>query len=175
MRAAGLALAWVPAWLAACAAPAPSGPPQPPEHAAAMLAAIGSLAGDWDGLHDGQPVSTRFEPSSHGTAVRELLFVGTPEEMTNVYHLDGDSLLVTHYCALGNQPRLRARRLEAGRLEFTLDSVTNRASPDAPVMGALVLELVDPDHMVERWTASGKGTSEPGTEFRFTRRRTGTR
>ena len=91
-----LALVGVAGMLTGCAAPA-SHPATPSRDAAALLAAVSSLAGDWDGVHDGRPVTTRFEPSSGGTAVRELLHAGTPEEMTNVYHLDGDSLLVTSW------------------------------------------------------------------------------
>ena len=36
----------------------------------------------------------------------ETLFPGTAHEMVTMYHLDGDKLMLTHYCAAGNQPRM---------------------------------------------------------------------
>ena len=41
-----------------------------------------------------------------GSAVTETLFPGTAHEMMSVYHMDGDDLVLTHYCAGGNQPRM---------------------------------------------------------------------
>jgi len=168
VRRSSFALVAAASLLAACATFGVSGPPS--DEARAMLAAVNGLAGDWEGNYGGQTVVTRFEPSSHGSAVREILFAGSPEEMTNVYHLDGPSLLMTHYCAMGTQPRLRARSLEGGRIEFALDSVTNRASADEPIMAGLVLELVDRDHLVEHWHNTGEDPSHPPADFRFTRR-----
>ena len=47
-----------------------------------------------------------------GTAVMEALFPETDHEMLTVYHLEGNDLVLTHYCAMGNQPR-STNRLEA--------------------------------------------------------------
>jgi len=49
----------------------------------------------------------------------------TDHEMTNVYHMDGPTLVMTHYCAAGNQPRLRAASGTSGTIDFKTDSVTN--------------------------------------------------
>ena len=56
--------------------------------------------------------------------------IGTPMEMLTVYNMDGDDLVATHYCVLGNQPRLTASpRLVHDSLEFTCDGeVGNTAS-----------------------------------------------
>ncbi|MEZ6019293.1 MAG: hypothetical protein R3F17_04090 [Planctomycetota bacterium] len=43
--------------------------------------------------------------------MREIMFPGQPFEMTNVYRLDGNDLCVTHFCAVGNQPQMRATAL----------------------------------------------------------------
>jgi hypothetical protein len=71
--------------------------------------------------------------------------------MTNMYTLDGDSLVVTHYCAAGNQPRMRARAIEDGRIAFRLDSVGDLGSDDSHYMGELILVLVDADHVEQHW------------------------
>lgn len=52
---------------------------------------------------------------------------GTAREMINVYHMDGpDRLLLTHYCALGNQPRMRFEKSSLpGELRFSFAGGTN--------------------------------------------------
>ena len=42
-----------------------------------------------------------------GSAVHETIFPGTGHEMVSMYHADGKDLIMTHYCALGNQPRMK--------------------------------------------------------------------
>ncbi len=47
--------------------------------------------------------------------------------MVSVYHLDGQDLRMTHYCAAGNQPRLKLDRAKSGpdHLVFLFDGGTN--------------------------------------------------
>ena len=69
------------------------------------------LEGEWIGTHinhEGQEEQLKlvYRNVSGGTAVEERIFAGTPKEMITVYHGDGSNrVLMTHYCALGNQPR----------------------------------------------------------------------
>ena len=42
-----------------------------------------------------------------GRPVVETEFAGLPHEMVTVCHLDGQRLMMTHYCAMGNQPTLQ--------------------------------------------------------------------
>ncbi len=68
-------------------------------------------------------VTCVFKLLSGGSAVRETMFPGTDHEMTNMYHLDGHDLVLTHYCAEGNQSRMRAK--PGGKnnvLEFKFES-----------------------------------------------------
>jgi len=124
-----------------------------------------SLAGEWTELGpDGKPQTIVYSVTAGGSAVREVMFPGMPHEMTNLYHMDGASLVCTHYCALGNQPRMRARGLSADgkSIVFTFDSVTNLAKPDGQYMGGLALEMPDADHVTQVWTsyANGKPVEE---------------
>ena len=70
------------------------------------------LAGDWIGNADHGDVkheaTISYKVTSAGRTVQETIFAGTPHEMVTMYHLDGDALLLTHYCAIGNQPRMKA-------------------------------------------------------------------
>ena len=82
---------------------------------AARFAALKSLAGDWVALgKDGKPTDTivsSIRVTSGGNTIQETLFPGSDHEMVTMYHIDGEDLILTHYCMLGNQPRMRA---EAG-------------------------------------------------------------
>jgi hypothetical protein len=70
-----------------------------------------SLAGEWKGQagHGEQtfPAVVTYKLASNGSVVMETLMPGTPHEMISMYHLDGGELVMTHYCAMGNQPRMK--------------------------------------------------------------------
>ncbi|NUP96549.1 MAG: hypothetical protein HUU28_10345 [Planctomycetaceae bacterium] len=88
-----------------------------------------SLAGDWVALEGGEapPGSiVRYEVTSAGSALVETLFVGTPNEMRTVYFLDRGQLVLVHYCAAGNQPRMRALpSTSPDELTFDFDGGSN--------------------------------------------------
>src|SRR3954463_13673328 len=84
--------------------------PPPPTNAG--LERLKKLAGTWvaadkDGKPTDQVVSV-IKVTAGGSAVHETLFPGQAMEMISLYHLDGTDLVMTHYCALGNQPRMKA-------------------------------------------------------------------
>lgn len=139
--------------------------PASAQQKAATFDQVAKLAGEWrladeDGniLEGENAATTRFDVSSAGNVVREIMFVGQPHEMTNLYHLDGQQLVVTHYCAVGNQPRMRSAEVAPGRIAFKLDQVTNFTAKDQTCMGGLVLEIPDSNTVREVWThfKSGK-------------------
>jgi len=70
-----------------------------------------TLAGEWQGQagHGDQkfPATVTYRLASNGSVVMETLMPGTPHEMLSMYHLDGAELVMTHYCAGGNQPRMK--------------------------------------------------------------------
>jgi len=84
--------------------------------------------------------------------------------MVTVYHPDGGRLMMTHYCSLHNQPRMRADTAPAenGKLVFNFVDATNMPSPDAMHMHKLVVTFVDKDHFAQEWT--WKGGEKEGTE-----------
>ena len=87
------------------------------------------LAGTWTGTIAGQeqPARVVYRSIAGGSAVMETLFPGTSEEMISVYFREGEDLRMTHYCAVGNQPRLRLDRKAStpANLVFTFDGGTN--------------------------------------------------
>jgi hypothetical protein len=108
--------------LTALAADADSVTVAHPEGAGA-LDYLRGLRGRWEvqGGDEG-PFGWEFDVTSRGGVIVERLKVGTPTEMATVYHLDDGALVASHYCQLGNQPRLTAVTSEAeGDLHFLCD------------------------------------------------------
>lgn len=133
--------------------------------------AMKSLVGDWTGTADGQPVSVSYELFSNGSALMETLESGHAETMITMYTPDGASILATHYCSAGNQPRMRADASKAGRsLDFQFVDVSNVKGSTGEVMQRLVVTFVDANHFEQQWTSKGKDGKEQTSVFRYTRR-----
>jgi hypothetical protein len=87
--------------------------------------------------------------------VEERTFDAHPgETMVTIAHMDGDRLMLTHYCAAKNQPRLLATTISPdGRtVEFTFLDATNLPSRDKGHMDRAVYKFVDENHFTTRWT-----------------------
>ncbi len=155
--------------LAMCGLALAAQPPktQPREEAAKSLAAgkeaapskldpIKKLAGDWveigkDGKPSGKVVST-YRVTAGGTAVEEVLFAGTPHEMITLYHLDGDDLVLTHYCVTGNQPRMKAeKQTDPAKIVFSCDGGTNMQSENDAHMHHATMVFKDDNHIQTEW------------------------
>ena len=123
------------------------------------FAALKSLTGTWEGkTPEGKPVQVSYRVTSGGSALMSEI-QGEHEDMITMFHLDGDRLLLTHYCGAGNQPRMVATASPDGKVvTFDFLDATNLPNPETPHMHRLVVTLVDPDHHTEEWdyTAQGK-------------------
>jgi hypothetical protein len=136
----------------------------------AALQMVKSLVGEWKGkTATGQPVSVSYRMISNGTCVEETLRAPDATDMVSVYCPDRDGLMMTHYCAANNQPRMRARAgRDTGRLEFGFVDATNLDSPGTGHMHRLVLSFQDKDHFTQEWTWMEQG-KEGSEVFRFQR------
>jgi hypothetical protein len=129
---------------------------------------LASLVGEWQGTNAGKPARVSYRLVSNGTALMETLEDDHSSQMVTLYHADGASLLMTHYCATGNQSRMRAQRLEGNRLDFVYVDSSNVRSPEENRMTHLVLSFPDAGHLVHEWTAKA-GAQEHVGRFEFTR------
>ena len=136
---------------------------QDAEHKAEVMKLLASLEGTWRMVQEdgtlSEAVST-FKPSSAGSVVREVMAVGEPHEMTNLYHMDGDAVVCTHYCAVGNQPRMVAKGVEetdeGKAIDFHVDSVSNFTEGQDHYMGGLKLVFAGDDTVHQVWTTFDK-------------------
>ena len=160
-----LALALVPLTISARAGE------KTPSQSATRFEALKKLAGDWVEVKDGKPtatVLTSIRVTAGGTAVHETIFPGTDKEMVTLYHLDGDDLMLTHYCVLGNQPRMKAEPgKDVKRIAFKFSGGSNLKSPDEMHMHEATLILIDNDHFRAEWSAckDGKPCHQVGFDF----------
>jgi hypothetical protein len=126
------------------------------------LEAIKKLAGDWVAADkDGKPtdqVVSKIRVTSGGQTVLETLFPGTDHEMLTVYHMDGKDLVLTHYCILGNQPRLKAERTDdPKKLSFKFVGGANIDAAKSNHMHDALITLVDDNHIKTEWTRCEEG------------------
>ena len=126
-----------------------------------------SLVGAWKGTAEGKPVSVSYALVSNGTALMETLDGDHDATMITMYAPDGASLLATHYCAAGNQPRMRATGSPDGKsLAFEFVDVTGRGTE---VMRRLVVTFVDADHFRQTWTSRAADGKEHSSVFEYAR------
>ena len=121
---------------------------------------IKSLAGNWQGkATDGKPVHISYKLVSGGTAVMESIEAGTEPGMVTMYYLDGDQLVMTHFCDANNQPRMRADSSSSTpqAIKFEFVDVTNLSSPEAGHMHAHTILWKDADHVTQQWTWKQNG------------------
>ena len=80
--------------------------------------------------------------------MHETLFPGQPHEMVSIYHRDGGDLVMTHYCVLGNQPRMKAdRNSSADQIHFQFAGGSNLDPAKDKHMHEATLTIVDADHI----------------------------
>ena len=120
------------------------------------------LEGTWHGKAsaDQSDATHVFEVSAAGTVVMETMFPDTDHEMINMYHLDGDDLVLTHYCAGGNQPTMKLVEVKGQELHFDFTGGTNLDPSSDPHIHAAVLELGN-GILKSSWTA-WQGGKEAG-------------
>jgi len=127
--------------------------------------ALKSLAGEWRGNDTmGHQAEIRFRVTSGGTAlVSELVepnhqAQSLEDDMITMIHLDGDRLLLTHYCGADNQPRMKGIASPDGKtISFDFVDATNLPSSRTGHMQQVVIKFLSPDHHTEEWTFTENG------------------
>jgi hypothetical protein len=141
-----------------------------------QFAALKQLAGDWVEIgKDGRPtekVISSMRVTAGGTAVQETLFPGTEKEMVTMYHLDGDHLVLTHYCILGNQPRMQAEASsDVNQIAFKFAGASNLKSAGAQHMDHATLTLEGKDRLKSEWVSCEDGQTCHEVRFDLARKR----
>ena len=140
-------------------------PPAPPANAG--LEKMKKLAGTWVAVDkDGKPtdqVVSIIKVTAGGSAVHETLFPGQPHEMVSVYTADGPDLIMTHYCVLGNQPRMKADpNSPPNQIVFHFAGGTNLNPEKDKHMHEATLTIVSADRIEVKGTGWENGAPVKG-------------
>jgi hypothetical protein len=124
--------------------------PKAPTNAA--LEKMKRLAGTWLlADKDGKPteqIASVIKVTAGGSAVQETLFPGQPLEMVSVYTAEGPDLIMTHYCVLGNQPRMKADpKSPTNQIVFRFVGGTNLNPAVDKHMHEATLTIIDDDNV----------------------------
>lgn len=144
-----------------------------PSEAQKSFSYVKNLAGSWQGsvtidppqpeMANGTLMQVSLRVTSRGNAlVHEMRELGKADDPAKSDHpvtmlyVDGDRLLLTHYCDAGNRPRMVARPSPDGkRVEF--DFLDLSGSNQYGHMYHAVFTSIDADHHIEDWTYMGPG------------------
>ena len=129
----------------------------PAVDAAGAFERLKALQGTWESPRPGgQAATTRFELVANGTVLME--HYSNPElpgggHMVSAYHLDGATLVLTHYCIARNQPTLRADRFDAatGEIQFEFLRGMNMPTENTGHMRRALYRLDDANHFTTAW------------------------
>jgi hypothetical protein len=128
-----------------------------------------ALSGDWEAkTPKGGTLHVSYRLVSRESVLVETWAPGTKSETITVFHLDGPSLLATHYCAQGNQPRLALASSGPDGYVFEFRDATNLAKPAASHLRRLRVALSDADHFTKEETYVEAGKDD-ASALSFTR------
>jgi len=109
------------------------------------------MEGNWAGKNQqGQEIQVTFRMTAGGSALMSEIHGHGPENMITMFHMDGDRLLMTHYCGAGNQPRMKVISSDAKSVSFEFFDGTNIGPGDGH-MQHVTFTQPDADHHVEEW------------------------
>ncbi len=137
----------------------------------AAYARLKTLVGDWEADTPMGKSHVSYTLIAGGTSLVERETGEKMPEMLTVYYLDGDRLLLTHYCMAGNQPRMQARSFnaETGELAFQFLDATNLPNAGAGHMHNATIRIADHDHFSSVWEFYEDGQKKMAHPFEYTR------
>ncbi|KAA3618059.1 MAG: hypothetical protein DWQ05_08425 [Calditrichaeota bacterium] len=130
------------------------------EQAQSHFDKIKSLAGTWHGVSPkGAATVVSWEVVSEGSAVLERMSTEGESPMITMYHLDGKHLMMTHYCSVKNQPRMRAEfsEIDDNSVRFSFLDITNFTKKSEGHMQKMAINIKDENNVETVWTFAKDG------------------
>jgi hypothetical protein len=141
--------------------------------AASAMAFLTTTSGDWmpasgaQHEHSATPsarpgAAVTVKTKAAGSAVVHQYRQGTPGEMETIFHMDGDKLLLTHYCALQNAPVLQfVKSGKPGELKFVFKGGTNFDPAVDAHLHESTFQIIDKNTIEQRSTVFTNGKADP--------------
>jgi hypothetical protein len=116
-----------------------------------------SMAGTWQGKSpSGDTSEVTYHLAAGGKVLADMHMAG--DDMVSMYYVDGDQLLMIHFCPTNNQPRMKAViSPDLNTVSFDFLDATNLPGPQAGHMHRAVFLFSDPGHYSEEWTWKQEG------------------
>ena len=150
------------------------GSAEPALTAKAAFDKLKTLAGDWRGTidkKDGDEINVSYRTTSNGTVVMETLFAGTDHEMVTLYYVEADKLVLIHYCAMGNQPKMALTKAStADQLVFDFVGGDNVKPKKDTHMHSARIRFDGKDAVIGEWDTFKEG-KKAGTHTFFLSRK----
>lgn len=107
--------------------------------------------------------------TSMGNALmHEARSAARPDDPVTMFYLDGDRLLLTHYCNAGNRPRMTGTMTPDGKtLEFQFLDIAGGTQYGH--MDHAVFTFIDANHHIEDWTYIKPGDKSVHAHFDLVR------
>jgi hypothetical protein len=122
----------------------------------------GALGHEHGNAPSGYGNSLTFRTKANGSAVVQTTGAGTKNEMETILHMDGDKLLLTHYCALQNAPVLRFEKSnKPGEIKFVFDGGTNFDPKVDAHFHEGTFQVKDKDTVEQHYTVFTNGKASP--------------
>ncbi len=138
------------------------------------LAKIKTLVGEWVAVgEDGKPteeIVSVYRETAGGSAIHETLFPGQPHEMITLYYQDGDDLVLTHYCVLGNQPRMKANAPSSDKITFEFAGGANIKPETDAHMHQGIVRFLDENTIESEWTQWTDGKPSEVVKLKLARK-----
>jgi hypothetical protein len=127
--------------------------------ATAAFNKLKTLVGTWEATGKNGKLTSSYEVISNGSALVEHLKTPGKGEMLTVFHLDGDRLVLTHYCTAGNQPNMQAEAYDpaSGKIVFDFTGGGNLSNPNVGHMHNVAIKFASADAFTADWTFQENG------------------
>lgn len=139
--------------------------------AAAAFAQLKKLVGTWEADTSMGKARSIYELTAGGTVLVEREEIGGKHAMMTMISVDGDRVVLTHYCMAGNQPRMAASGIgPSGEIAFRFLDATGLKSDKDGHMRHATFKMLDADHFESNWQFFQNGKpAEHEETFRYTR------
>jgi len=130
---------------------------------------LAKLAGTWEGKGKTMDLKVVYRLTGAGSALMETQFPDSSYEMVTMYHLDGDNLVLTHYCASGNQPMMKfVPGKDPNVLQFNFYKGSNMKPSDSH-MHSVKIRFISDDEIQSDWTSYNAGKPSGTAVFHLKR------
>ena len=142
----------------------------------AIFERLKQLEGTWFGEGgalggDSSSVVHKFRVVAGESVVMEIMDPDGEQEI-NMYHVNGNDVLMTHYCGGGSQPRLKLEyaRASSESMPFVFFDATNLENPavDRHIHAGKIV-FVDSNHLESWWTVYKDGKEVAKSRFNLQR------